>query len=83
MHRYQCPYEYHFFMFGVSSYLHDFLPPEAPDRLSGTTDYIELMNEGQYFLNRPLHSCSTHFSTHTPYMRKNRKPVKTNPPSEY
>lgn len=56
-------------MFGVSTFcLHEVPLSEALDRLSGITDFIEVMDEGLHFLKsvEPLHSCSTRFSIHTP-----------------
>jgi len=56
-------------MFGVSTFcLHEIPLPDALDRLSGITDYIEVMDEGLHFLKSAelLHSCSTRFSIHTP-----------------
>jgi len=56
-------------MLGVSTFcLHDIPLPEALDRLSGITDFIEVMDEGQHFLSNaePLLSCTTRFSIHTP-----------------
>ena len=56
-------------MFGVSTFcLHGIPLPDALDRLSGITGYIEVMDEGLHFLKsaEPLLSCSTRFSIHTP-----------------
>jgi sugar phosphate isomerase/epimerase len=56
-------------MFGVSTFcLHDVALPEALDRLSGITGYIEVMDEGLHHLTtpEPLESCTTRFSLHTP-----------------
>ncbi|PKL70613.1 MAG: xylose isomerase [Methanomicrobiales archaeon HGW-Methanomicrobiales-1] len=56
-------------MFGVSTFcLHAVALPEALDRLSSITGYIEVMDEGLHHLSssEPLESCTARFSIHTP-----------------
>jgi len=56
-------------MFGISTFcLHEIPLPEALERLSPHTGYIEVMDEGLHYLEsaEPLLSYSARFSIHAP-----------------
>jgi sugar phosphate isomerase/epimerase len=56
-------------MFGISTFcLHSESLPEALDRITGITNYIEVMDEGRHFLGSAelLESYSARFTLHAP-----------------